>query len=105
MARKVFIGQKEKSHINTGGQDVGTTVVALSTNDRPLKGGVQVIADAGNSGIVYIGVRSTLTAGTVNATDGFPLSSGESIFVPVSTEADLKLVADAASQAVHFISF
>jgi hypothetical protein len=105
MARKVFISQKTKAPINTGGVDVGTSVVAVSAFTRQLEGGVQVVADATNTDIVYIGVRSNLTAGTNDDTDGFPLSSGESLFLPVDSESDMYMIADAVSQKIFFASY
>lgn len=105
MARKVIIGRKEKNKVNTGGVSVGTSVVALSANDRELKGGVQIVADAGNSGVVYVGVRATLTAGSANATDGFPLSAGDTVFLPVSKESEVQLIGSASGQSAHFISY
>lgn len=105
MGRKVFIGDKVACHINTGGQSVGTSLVALSSNDRKLDGGVQIVADAGNSGVVYVGVRKNLTAGSSNSLDGFPLSAGESVLLPVQKESEIQLISDSASQGVHFLSF
>ena len=105
MARKVFIGQKTKAHINTQGLGVGTSVVQLSTSGRKLEGGVQIVAAAGNGGIVYVGVRSNLTAGTSDETDGFPLSAGESLFLPVASEDEVYCIATAITQQVHFVSF
>jgi len=105
MARKVFIGQKTKSRVNTGGAAVGATVAALSTDTHELQGGVQLVADADNTGVVYVGTRSNLTAGTADATDGFPLSAGEALFIPANSESEIHHIADAAAQALHFMSF
>lgn len=105
MSRKVFIGPKEKAKINTGGFSAGTTAAQLSTNDRELKGGVQLVADNGNTNIVYVGVRENITAGTDNALDGFPLTAGQAIFLPVTTESEVWIIAAAASQGIHFASF
>lgn len=105
MSRKVFIGPKEKAVINTGGLSAGTTVQQLSSNTRELKGGVQIVADNGNTNIVYVGVRSNLTAGTDNDLDGFPLTAGQAIFLPATTESEIYVIAAAASQGIHFASF
>jgi len=105
MARKVFIGRKEKNHINTGSVSVGTSVTALSSNDRELKGGVQLVADASNSGTVYVGVRTTLTAGSAAATDGYPLAAGDAVFIPSSKESEVQLIASGSGQSVYFISY
>lgn len=104
MGRKVFIGKKEKSQINTGGGSVGTTAAQLSTNGRDLKTGVTIVADAGNADVVYVGVRSNLTSNG-SATDGFPLSAGEAFTFPVASESELYVLGGAAAQGYHFASF
>lgn len=103
--KKVAIAQKSTAKINTGGLTVGATVVALSTNTRALEGGVQIVADSSNGNIVYVGVKENLTAGTSDDLDGFPLAANQSIFLPVSNEAEVRLIAGAASQGIHFASF
>lgn len=99
------VGKKTKSYINTGGVTVGTSVITLSSNDRKLEGGVQIVAAAANSGVVYIGARSTLTPGNANGTDGFPLAAGESIFIPYAKETDVYMIASAVGQKVYFVSY
>lgn len=105
MGRKVSIGKKTKTPINTAGVAVGTSVVQLSGFKRSLEGGVQIVAAAANGGIVYVGVRTNLTAGTADSTDGFPLSAGESLFLPVDSESEIWMIASAVSQQIHFVSF
>lgn len=105
MGNKVFIGRKTKTPINTAGVAVGVTPVQLSPFTRPLEGGVQIVADALNTGIVYVGVRPNITAGSADATDGFPLSAGESLFLPANSESDVWMIADTAAQQIHFLSF
>ena len=60
---------------------IGTSAVQLTSTSHVSRG-VQVIADATNSVIVYVGL-STVTTDAADGTDGFPLSAGESIVVPV----------------------
>lgn len=105
MSRKVFIAEKVTNKINTVGVSVGTTVGAVSTNSRKLAGGVQIVAAASNTGVVYVGVRPNLTAGTNDDSDGFPLSAGESVLLPVSAESEVYAIADAASQKLFMLSF
>lgn len=104
MAKKVIVGRNSKAKINTAGVTVGTSVTALNTNDRELDGGVQIVVDAGEAGTVYVGARSTLTAGSANVTDGFPLAAGETIFLPVAKESDIYVVANQSTQ-IHILSF
>ena len=105
MARKVNIGRKSKSRINTQGVPVGTTAVQISQGTNQLEAGVQIVADAGNSGTVFVGVRPTITAGTADATDGFPLQAGESFLLPVSQESEIWMIATVASQQTFIVSF
>lgn len=105
MGREVFIGKKRTNKLNTGGATVGTTVSTPFDNSRNLQGGVQVIADSTNTGVVYLGVRDNLTAGTNADTDGFPIGSGESIFMPVDREDEIRARSDAAAQGIHIMSF
>ena len=105
MARKVTIGRKEVGRMNTGSVAVGASVVDLSTNTAKLTGGVQVTAAPGNTDVVFVGVRADLTAGTAAATDGYPLSAGDTIFLPVRSENEVKLIADAAAQTAYFASY
>jgi hypothetical protein len=105
MARKVIIGRKTKTNINTGTADVGVTVSALSADSRDLEGGVQIVCPTGNTGIVFVGTRSSLTAGTANASDGFPLNATDSIWLPANKESEVFLISDTASQTVSFLSY
>lgn len=90
---------------NTGTKPVGASVVQLSTSSRQLTNGVQILADPGNSGVVYVGSIPNVTAGTNNETDGFPLAAGASILFPARSEEDVYLIADGASQSVSFLSY
>mgnify|MGYP000173894250 CR=1 FL=1 len=105
MSRKVLIGKKTVKRFNTRGKTVGTTAVQLSTDSSALEGGVQITADAGNSGTVYLGSRSNLTAGSSDETDGYPLAAGDSILLPVDSEATIYLVGSGAGQKVYYLSF
>jgi hypothetical protein len=53
-----------------------------ATGYTPVKTGVQLKADIGNSGTIFVGYANTVTAGTNGATDGMQLSAGNSYFVP-----------------------
>jgi hypothetical protein len=51
--------------------------------------GVQIYADAGNPGTVYVGL-SDVTATVIGAaTDGFPILAGKSVVVPIKRVGDL----------------
>ena len=59
---------------------IGTSAVQLTATSIHASRGVQIVADSTNS--VYVGI-STVTADSIDATDGFPLSAGESVVIPV----------------------
>ncbi|MCP4899840.1 MAG: hypothetical protein GY906_22970 [bacterium] len=104
MAKKVLIGRKSKTYINTGAVTVGTTAVQISTSERALEGGVQIKADAANANPVWVGSRTNITAGTSDALDGYPLAAGEVIFLPAHSEAAVWMVSDAADMVVNYFS-
>lgn len=86
-----------------GQKSIGTSAAFLVTNTatRCAKG-VQIKAASGNAGVVYIG-KSDVTANTATATDGYPLSAGEEVFVPTDDAADVFAIASEASQGVFFL--
>ena len=82
-------------------RDVDTT--AEQGPSIAAKFGVTVRAAPGNSGVVYVG-SSDVTAGTTDATDGFPLQAGESITVPVANANQLYVIGGAANQIVYYFA-
>jgi hypothetical protein len=82
---------------------VGTTAVQLTTAAAHQSKGVQLKADAANSGTVYVG-NSNVTAGTTDATDGFPLAGGEGLFVPVDDPSKVYVIGSAAGQNVFWFA-
>ncbi len=82
---------------------VGTSAVQLTAAIAHLGKGVQIKADAANSGTVYVG-GSTVTADAADATDGFPLSAGEGLLVPVDDPSKVYLIGSAAGQKVFFFA-
>lgn len=61
---------------------VGTSAAQLTSSTTKLKRGIGIKADPANTAIIYIG-KSDITANTTAATDGFPLSPGEELFIPL----------------------
>ncbi len=105
MAKKVFIANRAIAEVvNTSAVTVLTTVTQLSSNTRQLGSGIQIVADATNTGPVYIATRENLTADG-SETDGFPLWGGDSLFVPVTQEVLVYAVSPSDSQTIHFMSF
>lgn len=68
--------------------------------DEPLWVGVSIKADTDNTGVVYVG-GAGVTAGTADATDGYPLYAGESHVWYVQYANLLRVIASAASQKIY----
>lgn len=65
-------------------RDIDATAEQITTASVPALHGVWVKADPANgAGIVYLG-NSDVTAGTTDATDGWPLAAGQEAFVRVN---------------------
>src|SRR4051812_43124294 len=84
---------------------IGATAVRLTTTTRTPLHDITIRADANNSGIVYVGFGSDMTAGTADATDGFPLNAGDVLSLPVSRIKDpcnVWLIGSAEGQKVQW---
>lgn len=84
---------------------IGTDAVQLTTTDTPVRYRLIVRADPSNTGVVYLGLSSGVTANTADTTDGIPLRAGESIVLPnvlVDNATDVYLIGSAASQKVFW---
>jgi hypothetical protein len=78
--------------------------VALSSASKPLTRGVQLRAGSGNTGVVYVGSSSGVTADVADATDGFPLSPGDGVLIKVDDANKVFLIASAAGQKIFFLA-
>jgi hypothetical protein len=83
--------------------DIDTSAEQLVASSVACKFGVTVKAAATNTGTVYIGASSSVTAGTTGSTDGFPLEPGESVTVPVNNVNLLYGIASVANQKVFLL--
>jgi len=83
--------------------DIDTSAEQLVSSSVACKFGVTVKAAATNTGTVYIGSSSSVTAGTTGSTDGFPLEPGESVTVPVNNVNLLYGIASVANQKVFLM--
>lgn len=59
----------------------GSATQLFGATSVPLQYGVQVVADPANTGTIYVGLLSTITAGA-DANSGIPLSAGQTWFFP-----------------------
>ena len=83
--------------------DIDTTAEQITTTSFACKFGVTLKADITNTGIIYIG-NSDVTAGTTAATDGFPLSAGETLTLEVNNPNLLYAIASANNQKIYWVA-
>tara|TARA_R110002012_G_scaffold110259_1_gene254664 strand:- start:41 stop:334 length:294 start_codon:yes stop_codon:yes gene_type:complete len=83
---------------------IETTAVAITDTDLHCKRGIQIVADSSNSNSLYIGNDSSVTAGTAEATDGYPLAAGESIVLPVTDPNTVFAIGPAGTGKLFFVS-
>ena len=83
--------------------DIDTTAEQITSTSFTTKRGVAIKADLDNSGTIYIG-NSDVTAGTIAATDGMPLSAGESIEIEIDNPNKLYAIASTNNQKVYWMA-
>ena len=83
--------------------DIDTVAEQMTATSVTCKIGVNVIADAANDGIIYVG-NSDVTAGTVATTDGYPLSAGDAVFMPVSNPNKIYCIGSAVNQKIYWLA-
>jgi len=84
-------------------RDIDTTAEQITSTSFACKFGVTVKADITNTGIIYIG-NSDVTAGSTAATDGFPLSAGETLTLEVNNPNLLYAIASANNQKIYWVA-
>lgn len=82
-------------------RDVDTSAEQITSTSFACKFGVTLKADITNTGILYIG-NSDVTAGTTAATDGFPLSAGETLTLEVTNSNIPYAIASANNQIIYW---
>lgn len=80
---------------------IGSTALPLSASTRKLHKGVTILANSSNAQTVWIGT-SAVTPGTVAATDGLPLTAGQSVAIPIDMLSRVYVVAASGSNKVHY---
>ena len=83
---------------------ITTTAVSLASTELHAQRGVQIVAGTGNAHPIYIGQSSTVTADSSETTDGYPISAGESIVIPVIDPNSIFLVSAAGTGKVFYVS-
>jgi len=89
--------QAAQSSFIHGQQTVGLTVVQLSSN--ALKNSINIKASNNNTGKIYIGNSNSVTT-----SDGFELSAGESLTLPITNSNLVYLISDSISQNVCYVA-
>jgi len=82
----------------TGRATVGASAAQITATATPLTRGVEIHTSIANSGTIYIGNSSAVTADGADATDGYPLDGGKDTFIPINDLAKLWIIGSAISQ-------
>jgi len=81
--------------------DVSTVASKLSGDTGIVTNeGVQILVSSSNSEPIYVGYSSSITCDTADATDGFPLVAGSSLFLPCRHPSEIWVVAPTQSNLV-----
>jgi len=83
--------------------DIDTTAEQITSTSFACKFGVTLKADITNTGIIYVG-NSDVTAGSTAATDGFPLSAGETLTLEVNNPNLLYAISSANNQKIYWVA-
>lgn len=81
---------------------IGATEKQLVVASTPALVGVLIRADKSNTSDVFVG-NTGLTAGTVDATDGLPLSPGEPITIEIDDANKIYLRSTSSGQKVYWV--
>ena len=90
--------------ITRSNRDVDAAAEQLTT-DATVTSQIGFILQGGPAnatGLVYVSTNPSLTAGTADATDGFPLAAGQSEFFPVKKASDLYVFGSTTNLVVFF---
>lgn len=99
----VGVGSAVSATIDHGSnRDIDTTAEQITSTSFASKFGITLKADITNTGIIYIG-NSDVTAGTTAATDGFPLSAGETLTLEVTNANIPYAIASANNQVIYWV--
>lgn len=84
--------------------DVDTSAEQLTATSFHTRKGVVVKAADANSGTIYVGNSSSVTANSADATDGFELGAGQSITIEIDDPSKIYVIASAANQKVFWLA-
>lgn len=92
------------TNLQTGRKSgIGPSGVQLTNSDIVATNGVNIYSDVANNDWIWIG-SSGFTVNSADATDGYPISSGDAIFIPIRHTGDVYIRSQSnASQKVWWI--
>lgn len=84
---------------------IGATALALTATKptTPIRAGVLIRASLSNTGKVYVGASSSVTAASADSTDGFELGAGDSVMVETNDPTTIYLIGSTTGQKVYFL--
>lgn len=85
--------------------DVDGTAEQVTATSTPFEYECWIKADPANSGNIHVGLSDAVTAGTVDATDGYILDAGEEMVVPkylVDDVNEIWVIGSAANQKLYW---
>jgi hypothetical protein len=77
---------------------IAQIAVQLTTQDLKATVGIELLADAANSGTIYIGFNTNITSST-----GFPLKAGDSINLPVRSANEIFVISDSGTNKIYCV--
>lgn len=84
---------------------IGVSALPLTAVGFGAAKGIELIAAATNAaGIVYVG-NADVTAGSAEATDGFPLAAGARLFIPIERVSSIHLIGSTTGLKVFWIAY
>lgn len=97
------VGQASNEFDHGQNSDIDTVAEQISSTSFQCLNGVLVKAANANAGTIYVG-NSDVTAASADATDGFELGAGESVFVEVDNVNKVYAIASQVNQKLFWIA-
>ena len=83
--------------------DIGISASPITTQNLNASRGVQIMSSTNNSVTVYVGPQG-VTAGTSSPlTDGYPLSAGEAVVVPLIEPNKIYVVTASSTASISYM--
>ncbi|MCC6191386.1 MAG: hypothetical protein IT318_20375 [Anaerolineales bacterium] len=102
MAIGQHVTQVQLSFQHGSNRDVDASAEQLTATSVKCNNGIILRAASTNTGIIYVGNSSAVTAGSDGATDGFPLSAGDALTLEVMDPSTIYVIGSAANQVIYW---